>query len=385
SKEGEDRLSELCDDVLLSILQLLDLRTLVGVAALSRRWRHLPRLLPDITINAWDLPGRRHSTCEADQIVAAYTAAARWLLLPSTPRRSIRSIKLGFYLTDPYLRIIGDLVGDVVRSGGATQRLELVIPLRLLFGQRFASFFDACPTAFGCLTHLTLEDLSFGDDVPAVLTTCKKLRSLSLRSCDFGLNSVMEIDTPHSELVYLRLDSCSYGRIRSDPSNPTERVVVECKSLSILYLNFRDQMVGYFVVSMILPFFHIWVQPEGPKQFASIFLSICTTFFVICDLDWTLFVVEAAPLLKNLYILVQGFVVEKKVMRYVRLVIQHSASLKRIRLLKQAPCEKCAAFNRRCILPETKWRFPEQKRDKVWCRDGLMEGQWSSAEIFIEE
>lgn len=219
----------------------------------------------------------------------------------------------------------------------------------------------------------------------------------------------------------------------------------------------------------------IWVQPEGPKQFASIFLSICTTFFVICDLDWTLFVVEAAPLLKNLYILVsrciyfvfrfpscnkdplfnfkitllaslhlsahcnldlsllllfflsiwcmeicrhicdinerkdtaertnvpwqtsdfkhknlsllqvQGFVVEKKVMRYVRLVIQHSASLKRIRLLKQAPCEKCAAFNRRCILPETKWRFPEQKRDKVWCRDGLMEGQWSSAEIFIEE
>nr|TKW26672.1 hypothetical protein SEVIR_3G205500v2 [Setaria viridis] len=323
SKEGEDRLSELCDDVLLSILQLLDLRTLVGVAALSRRWRHLPRLLPDITINAWDLPGRRHSTCEADQIVAAYTAAARWLLLPSTPRRSIRSIKLGFYLTDPYLRIIGDLVGDVVRSGGATQRLELVIP-------RFASFFDACPTAFGCLTHLTLEDLSFGDDVPALLTTCKKLRSLSLRSCDFGLNSVMEIDTPHSELVYLRLDSCSYGRIRSDPcpeagaTNPTERVVVECKSLSILYLNFRDQMV-------------------------------------------------------------QGFVVEKKVMRYVRLVIQHSASLKRIRLLKQAPCEKCAAFNRRCILPETKWRFPEQKRDKVWCRDGLMEGQWSSAEIFIEE
>ncbi|TVU19955.1 hypothetical protein EJB05_36138, partial [Eragrostis curvula] len=436
----------------------LDLRTVATVSALSRRWRHLPHLLSDIRIDASDLLSIFKQT---DQIMAAYTDATKWLLLPNIQERTIRSMSLGFYLKDPYLRRIGDLVGDAIDSV-KTELLEFIIPVdvaatdfsaedKLLFGQRFLSFFDACPKAFGCLTRLTLEDLSFGapdDDIPTLLKTCKKLRFLALKYCDFGDTSTLVIE--HSELLVLRLDYCTYDRIDlirfpkleqvccdtwygdnppvtfghvprlhhiafgSNCLEGQEAIVLSewlsnAKNLSSLYLNFRDQM--------------IWVKPEDPKQLISIFRNLrdvqLYSIFQDCDLNWTLFILEAAPFLKNLYVTIcrhicgkteceysaektsvqweasnfqhqslsllqiQGFAVEKKVMQYIRLVIQHAVCLKRIRLLKQLPCKICDAINRRSLFPVI-WKFPVRESEKDFYRERLRDGLSSSAEICIE-
>lgn len=54
-----------------------------------------------------------------------------------------------------------------MRSGICTEEHSAI------YGQRFASFLDACPGAFGCLTSLTLRNLKLADsDVPNILSTC---------------------------------------------------------------------------------------------------------------------------------------------------------------------------------------------------------------------
>ncbi|KAJ1261091.1 hypothetical protein BS78_09G001500 [Paspalum vaginatum] len=63
-------------------------------------------------------------------------------------------------------------------------------------------------------------------------------------------------------------------------------------SLSILYLNFCDRM--------------IWVEPEGPKHLSPILSNLRDVYLYDicydCDLNWTMFVLEAASSLKNFYL-----------------------------------------------------------------------------------
>lgn len=57
------------------------------------------------------------------------------------------------------------------------------------YGRRFKTLLDACPTAFGALTQLSLENVRYGggpDDFgDSILTTCTRLESLSLFYCGF--------------------------------------------------------------------------------------------------------------------------------------------------------------------------------------------------------
>lgn len=50
----------------------------------------------------------------------------------------------------------------------------------------------------------------------------------------------------------------------------------------------------------------IWIQPEDPKELTRIFSSLRDVYiynvFAECDLNWTFFILEAAPSLKNFYI-----------------------------------------------------------------------------------
>jgi hypothetical protein len=53
----------------------------------------------------------------------------------------------------------------------------------------------------------------------------------------------------------------------------------------------------------------IWIQPEEPINlpFANPRDVYLYNIFAICHLNWTLFVLEAAPSLKNLYIMVSYY------------------------------------------------------------------------------
>ena len=53
----------------------------------------------------------------------------------------------------------------------------------------------------------------------------------------------------------------------------------------------------------VLLLMQIWIQPEQPKQLAAIFRNLTDValrcIFPECDLNWTLFILQAAPALQN--------------------------------------------------------------------------------------
>ncbi|XP_052139946.1 uncharacterized protein LOC127759552 [Oryza glaberrima] len=293
---SEDRLSALPDDILLEILQRLadDLRSVVRASALSRRWRHLPHMLPDIRLHARDFTqpdigaGGRHNNAAGytvDQTMAAY-ATARWLLEPTitTPQRvTKKSIDLAFFLRDPYLHSIGRAVGHAIDGGGGTEELDLTVEAdiaiadltdehKVSLGRRFWSFFQVCPVVFRWLTRLTVDDcLSGPDDIPTLVNTCGRLRFLELRHCDVVDDAVLEIDAPRSQLVCLKLHHCNFRRV---------------------------------------DLIRIWVKPEDPKLLSPIFGNLrnvhLRNIFNGCDLNWTLFLLDAAPSLNSMYISVNA-------------------------------------------------------------------------------
>lgn len=80
------------------------------------------------------------------------------------------------------------------------------------YGRQFMLFFDACPVAFGGLTHLRLENLRFGElGISNVLITCKRLQYLRLFNCDSGSLKVLQLE--HSQLSELSIVDCSFERV----------------------------------------------------------------------------------------------------------------------------------------------------------------------------
>ncbi|KAM0882335.1 hypothetical protein ACQ4PT_032364 [Festuca glaucescens] len=358
-KACRDRLSALPDHILLYILNDLGLRAVVRSSALSRRWRHIPPLLSDLAIDVADFMPRHDggdlSPDTVDQAMARYAHAARRLLAPSA-ERSIRSLRLRFYLSaEPYhVHSVGRAIADAVDGCAGTELLELDILTELdpgtgraptrrqksVFRQRFVSFRDACPVAFSRLTRLTLQNIDFAaGDLPALLGACERLRVLSLSHCNLGGGgkSVVEIDAPQSQLVDLELRSCVYRRVDLVRvprlrrvccntwygDNPPVRFgcVPQLRAVSLVSHG-RSWQAPFAMTDWLLPaagklstltldFLDgaIWIKPEDPKLLSPAFSNMRDMFlcniFAEADLSWTLFVLKAAPSLKNLYITVQ--------------------------------------------------------------------------------
>ncbi|TVU18398.1 hypothetical protein EJB05_34493, partial [Eragrostis curvula] len=425
------------------------------------RW--LSRLLLDVA-DFLPRDCRKHNNWTVDEVMTAYTAALTETLQQHSSSSSggqaaagaaIKDLQLSFYLAEPYLRSIGRAVGDVVECGNTAELyLDFTIWVDtshpsyeqcVEFGKRFMAFLHECPTAFRWLTTLSLQNITFGDsDVSDLLNACNKLEVLSLTCCDSAFADddpvngedvdtvVLAIDAPGSALLAIEILNCEFARIdlidapklgrlvysNWSGTNPPLRfgnvpcldnialcraalhwqmpfTLSQCLSntttLTILYLDFTDQM--------------IWIEPEGPKHLSMIFSNLRDVYlyniFHECDLNWTMFVLEAAPSLNNFYIklsrhicggfqcedsaekvnvlwdqpsanlkhnhlnLLQivGFQVDEKLLKYTRLVMERAVCLKRIHLLDQQPCAKCdAMYDGRSPSP-ARWRFPtEEKR-----------------------
>ncbi|KAE8792000.1 hypothetical protein D1007_33631 [Hordeum vulgare] len=272
----------------------------------------------------------------------AFTGAARSLLAEGG---ALKALILGFYMpSPPHLSTIGRLVEDVA-SLGQTECLEFRIsmpppsstaatPLLAEVGRQSMSFCRAYPVAFSWLTSLTLKHLAFEDpDITELITACGRLRRLTLGA--FRLvepHSVLKIDVPRSGIQELdftcvgcmRIDLISVPKLRqvwcqywllpnpplsfgyvpelrdvrlSSGAKPWQEpfALSECLSrsasnLSTLTLTFGCQM--------------IWIQPEHPKKLTAMFRNLTSVFlwdiFNECDLNWTLFILEAAPALEHI-------------------------------------------------------------------------------------
>ncbi|KAF7087190.1 hypothetical protein CFC21_090397 [Triticum aestivum] len=204
----------------------------------------------------------------------------------------------------------------------------------ITFATNFMLFFDACPSAFGGLTTLDLENLRFGEsDISNVLITCKCLRHLRLYNCDSGVCSTLQVE--HARLRELSIVQCMVERVElkwlpqlttmvfegwpqfQDPLFIGHVPLLEVVSLTNLALRYdktvflSEFLSGTSIRDPKLAFNSekIWVQPEFPTPcLASVFSQLRFVNLLHLpeghDLTWTMYILEAAPLLKELYMMV---------------------------------------------------------------------------------
>ncbi|TVU02198.1 hypothetical protein EJB05_52322, partial [Eragrostis curvula] len=283
------------------------------------------------------------------------------LFLAATPRpsrrRVIEKLRLKFILTKRDLvRRIGALVGAAA-DAGAVKNVELEIVTettlfsyneartKLEYGKRFKHLLKDCPGAFRSrLTKLTLQNLLFHN--PAVVNDlvrrCDALEFLSVNYCGFLAKGVWHrdqdtalellIDAPLSRLKTLVCFKCHVNGVRvvQAPALVTlccrwmyrdsPPVSLGCApSLKTMFLRHRvsededaawklsELLVnGGQIESLIFAFDNgkIWLQPERPDELQAVLGSLkqlrLDNISPDCDLSWTLFILQAAPLLETI-------------------------------------------------------------------------------------
>ncbi|KAM0901685.1 hypothetical protein ACQ4PT_019838 [Festuca glaucescens] len=227
--EEEDWLSMLTDDVLLSILRRVDLETAVRTSVISTRWRHLPWLLPQLTIDVDDFLSvpfpHPIEANDMDEAMVSLTKVTRSFLADHHRESTISSLNLALYLINTFLCEIGSLVGDAIESGllkdldltvlDVTKPVDRSDEERPQRAQEIYTFFSTYPSVLRCLTKLSIYNADFNNlDMHHVLfDCCKQLKHLSLCHCDTGTHSAFIIDAPNSRICVLETDKCRFERI----------------------------------------------------------------------------------------------------------------------------------------------------------------------------
>ncbi|XP_047055593.1 uncharacterized protein LOC124661757 [Lolium rigidum] len=444
-----DMLSKLPDDVLLNIVERLDITEVARTAILSRRWKQIPAMLSKIFLTVCSfVPKDGRGKLTSDDIARANTTmlkATKSILESRTGSLyTIDLMSMQFYLGDDSIFFGQTVANTIAAQKVASVEFTILTGLGkkcttsydlLAYGKQFMSFFDSCPNAFGGLAHLWLENLRLGESYfPKIFGICKQLEFLQLWRCDMGHLSLLEVQ--HPQLRELVISCSSLQRVDlkwvpkltvvkfnmfKSPDDPFSLGYVPLlqtvnisntgfsghkmlklsellrkTAISNLHLNFKSEK--------------IWVKPEGRKQLLPVFhkLSLVNLFNISeeCDLSWTMFILQGAPILKKLCIMVRdhlcemikgkrrymyafskkkdeglewessapnfkhhnlaelriyGFQAEDKFVRYVRNVMEAAVNLEAVYLHEDPGCEKCKP-----ILPN-EWTRMETLliRDKI--------------------
>lgn len=425
---GDDRLSNLPEHILLTIIDRLDIRDAARTSVLSGRWRHLPAMLSQLVINVWDFLDAFN--CNNDEIVRGNEAVVK-VTKSIIARRDLSRNTIHFLCMTFFLREDDPIsIGHAVAHAMATQKVEIaeftILTERdgiycddddlVNYGRQFMLFVDACSNAFGGLTRLNLENLRFGEsDIPNILNICKRLNHLRLFNCDSGSLTMLQVE--HTQLSELAIVDCSFERVELSSLPKLTRIIFEG------WISFQDPLsFGYVplldVVSLtnvglswhkmvrLSKFLRgttsvrqlqlgfksekIWVQPEClTERMASVFYQMRFVNLANIpewyDLTWTLFILKAAPNLKELYLsvwdhlcimetdakerkslsysedkgaqwessatdfqhhslatlVIFGFQARDYMMNYVKRAMQISVNLKDVFLYDRLTCDKC--------------------------------------------
>uniref|UniRef100_A0ACD5XM94 Uncharacterized protein n=1 Tax=Avena sativa TaxID=4498 RepID=A0ACD5XM94_AVESA len=224
-----DRLSMLTDDILLCILGRVDHAAAARTSVLSKRWRNLPWLLPELNLHVKDfLPAPYPDPTEAQRMgraMASLTKSIRSLLGNRHSKCILIRLSLALYMTGNRSRDIGLLVSDAI---GKEMVKELHIAIvdekgpndcenedMLRQALRVSAFFGTYPGVLRCLTRLHLVNACFAksDIYHLLFDCCSKLQHLSINHCDTGDRSVWRIDAPNSKLRTLEIYFPCWQRI----------------------------------------------------------------------------------------------------------------------------------------------------------------------------
>jgi hypothetical protein len=226
--EDEDRLSMLTDDILSSILERLGIFTAAKTSVLSTRWKHLPWLLRELTIDVRDFISIPHpiriETEHMDKAMASLTEAVKSFLSNVRSDISITRLQLKLYLVNNYSDVVGSIISQAIDSG-TLKDLDLSIvdekvaedcydEEMLQQAHNVDVFFSSYPSVLLCLTKLTLYNISYAEwDLHHLLfDCCKQLQHLCLMNCDGGGLLELKINAPDSKLSFLDLDFC-FGKL----------------------------------------------------------------------------------------------------------------------------------------------------------------------------
>ncbi|KAM3245458.1 hypothetical protein ACQJBY_056657 [Aegilops geniculata] len=352
----DDRIGKLPNDILLNILDRLDFREVTRTSVLSRRWSQLPASLSRLKISALSFMPSQTSMSDdelggtllrinaVNAANAAVVKATNSMLAHRDPGGcTIRLLSTMFYLRGDAPISIGHTVGNAM----ATHRVEEAELIVLTekkghmcsiadlanYGTRFVSFFNECHNAFAGLTRLYLENLSFreSDFVSNILVTCKQLNYLGFFNCDTVDSITLQVE--HAQLSDLSIVDCCFDMVEltwvpkltwlafeilGSPEEPPlvlgyvpllgvlRLSTIACKMVKLSTFlhetSVRDLTLGFNCEK-------VWVQPEClTRRQAYVFQQLRILNLVKIpegyDLTWTMFFLEAAPSLEELYMMV---------------------------------------------------------------------------------
>ncbi|XP_048538248.1 uncharacterized protein LOC125517090 [Triticum urartu] len=361
---ADDVISSLPDDILLNILDRLNVRDATRTSILSRRWSQLSAMLPRLSITAQDvLPSKsktgttnKKTTTKAsiskDVLVrrtnAAVVKAARSILARrDLGGRSIRLFSATFYLRDDAPMSVGCAVGNAMATCKIDkteftiltekERVKCTANDLVNYAAWFVSFFQECPHAFVGLTRLYLENLRFAesDFVSNIIITCKQLECLKFVNC--STKSWITLHVEHAQLSELSIVNCRFDMVKltwlpkltrlafeywmmsfqEPPLSIGYAPLLKALTLSNVYCTWHKTVeISKFLYETSIQdlrdlrlgfkYEKIWVQPERlTKRLTSVFQQLRIANLVDIpegyDLTWTMFILEAAPSLEELY------------------------------------------------------------------------------------
>ncbi|OEL34615.1 hypothetical protein BAE44_0004365 [Dichanthelium oligosanthes] len=339
------------DDILVSILGRVDIRTAARTSALSTRWRNLPWLLPELDFDVKDfLPVPKPNPIEVsnmeDAMASITKATSSFLAKPQSESSTVTRLHINFYLISHFSCDIGSLLGDAI-DNSMLKGLDLVIldekeppyclDVEMVQQAEYVNgFFTAYPSVLICLTKLSLYNVCFRKwDIHHVLfDCCNQLKHIALFHCDAGHRSVWKIDTPNTKLHVLQLYSCFFEKLEivclpkleklhwntwtSHNSPLSFGFVPSLRELHLLCgatqnhkgFNLSELLCGTSDIHTLTLDFQgekLWMHPEM-KQLRTTFNKLRKLsvhgIFVEFDLVWTTAFLQVAPSIEILHILV---------------------------------------------------------------------------------
>ncbi|XP_073356837.1 uncharacterized protein [Aegilops tauschii subsp. strangulata] len=338
SEADGDRLTKLPDDLLLNILERVDTLDAIRACVLSKRMMKLPTMLSHFFLT------RVFYLSDFLRINSAVAHVTDTILSTRSPEITIIQLKIRFILTQSDCSRIAKSVARAMATHKVGAAEFEIIPEKfskcspadlLVHAKQFNDFFGACPDAFAGLTRLWLNNMRFGElDIHNILSTCKLLESLRLSHCDSGFNSMLQLE--HAQLTELEVEFGKFEAVELTCLPKLQLVGYKnwfnshkyplyfgfvrqlsklrlaksgsCSTGTLMFSQFLGNVPSISDLHLDFQSEKIWVLPESPKLLRPVLSNLQHVNLDHlpegCDLAWTMFILEAAPSLKELCITV---------------------------------------------------------------------------------